>query len=155
MTGNHERRELSFTSLADAVADAQRLAAGEVRTTGNHSFGQILEHLAITLDMASGKTKGPKFPWFMRLAMPFLKKGILNNPLEPGFSLPRNAETFFWPDKEFDVQAALAHLEEAVDHFQTKGPLAVHPVFGKATTEQIVRLNVNHCALHLSFVHPA
>ena len=53
MNTTPQRRELSFTTLDEAVADATRLASGTVRTTGNHSFGQILEHLARTHDMAT------------------------------------------------------------------------------------------------------
>ena len=154
MANEPERRELNFTSLDDAVADAEALAAGEVRTTGNHSFGQILEHLARTHDMATGKVPGPQLPFFMRLMMPFLKGSILNGPVKPGFNLPKDAESFFWPDQEFDVQEALAHLKASVENYKTNGPLSVHPVFGKATKEQVDRLNINHCAMHLSFVHP-
>lgn len=39
MSGKVERRELEFSSLSQAVADIERLAAGEVRVTGKHSFG--------------------------------------------------------------------------------------------------------------------
>jgi len=145
---------LSFSSLDDAVADAQRLAEGEVRTTGNHTFGQILEHLARTHDMATGKIVGPRPPFMMRLLMPLMKGMILNKPVKPGFKLPKDAEAFFWPDQEFDVPQALTHLVESVENYKTNGPLAVHPVFGKLSREQSDGLNVSHCAMHLSFVHP-
>ncbi len=154
MAEKSERRELVFNSLDEAVADAERLAAGEVRTVGNHSFGQILEHLARTHDMASGKTAGPKMPWHMRMMMPLMKNSILNGPVKPGFKLPAKAEAYFWPDQEFDVQEALQHLRESVENYNKNGPLPVHPVFGKATKEQIDRLNRQHCAMHLSHVHP-
>ncbi|MFK7818076.1 MAG: DUF1569 domain-containing protein [Planctomycetaceae bacterium] len=149
-----ERRELSFTTLDEAVADAERLAKGEVRTTGNHTFGQIIEHLARTHDMASGKLQAPRMPLILRLLMPVLKKQILNSPVKPGVKLPAKGEAFFWPEGEVDVQEALDHLRESVQHYNTRGPLPVHPVFGKATREQIDRLNCGHCAMHLSFVHP-
>ena len=64
MSSTPERRELSFASLNDVVAEAERLASGEVRTTGNHSFGQILEHLARTHDLTTGKLEGPRPPHF-------------------------------------------------------------------------------------------
>ena len=155
MTNTPERRELTFNSLDEAVADAIQLAQGKVRTTGNHTFGQIIEHLARTHDMATGKAVGPKLPWYMRLMMPVLKGKILNGPVTPGFNLPAKAEAFFWPEGEIDVQKAITHLKESVDNYNANGPLAVHPVFGKATREQIDCQTINHCAMHLSFVHPA
>ncbi len=150
-----ERRELSFSSLDDAVADAEQLAAGEVRTTGKHTFAEILKHLALTHDMATGKIPGPKTPFLMRLMMPLMKGFILKGPVKPGFKLPAEAESFFWPGGDIDVNEALNHLKESVENYNTNGPLAVHPVFGKVTAEQNMQLNISHCAMHLSFVHPA
>lgn len=155
MAETPERRELSFSSLDEVVADAERLSQGDVRTTGNHSFGQILKHLALTHDMATGKIKTPRPPLHMRLLMPFLKGMILNGPVKPGFKLPKASEEFFWPDGEIDIQEALTHLRESVENYKANGPLAVHPVFGKVSREQNDRLNCGHCAMHLSFVHPA
>ena len=149
----HERRELSFDSLDEAVADARALAAGKVRTTGGHTFGQILEHLARTHDMVTGKTDAPKFPLYMRMLLPFIKGSLLNKPVAPGFKLPKNAQAFFWPEGDVEVLTALNHLVESVENYKTNGPLPVHPIFGKATREQIDRLNCGHCAMHLSFVH--
>ncbi|MEM9367826.1 MAG: DUF1569 domain-containing protein [Planctomycetota bacterium] len=149
-----ERRELSFDNLDAAVADAERLSAGEVRTTGNHSFAEIMRHLALTHDMATGKLVAPRPPFYMRLLMPFLKGFILRGPVRPGFKLPRASEEFFWPDTEIDVASALQYLRESVDNYKRVGPLAIHPMFGKLSREQVDRLNASHCAMHLSFVHP-
>lgn len=155
MSTTPERRELNFSSLDDAFADAEKLAQGEVRTTGNHSFGQILEHLARTHDMATGKTVGPRPPFMLRLMMPVLKYIILSGPVKPGYKLPKEAEEFFWPEGEVDVSQALTHLKESIANYKAKGPLAVHPVFGRVSEEKNMNLNINHCAMHLSFVHPA
>ena len=154
MSDKSERRELTFKTLDEAVADAELLAAGEVRTTGGHTFAEILKHLALTHEMSSGKIEGPKPPLLLRLLMPLMKKSILNGPVKPGFNLPKKGESFFWPKGDYDVHEALAHLKESVAYYNEHGPLPVHPVFGKATREQVDRLNCNHCAMHLSFVHP-
>ncbi len=158
MADKPERRELTFHSLEDAVADAERLASGEVRTTGKHIFAQILKHLALIHDMATGKIVGPRPPFFMRLMMPLMKgmilKGmILKGPVKPGFKLPTAAESFFWPGGNTDVNEALTHLKESVKNYNTNGPLPAHPVFGKVPHEQNDRLNISHCAMHLSFVY--
>jgi hypothetical protein len=155
MANSPERRMLSFNSLEEAVADAEKLASGPVRTTGNHSFAQILKHLALTHDMSTGKIAAPRPPFLMRLLMPLLKGMILNRPVKPGIKLPKAAEDFFWPDQEWDVGEALAHFKQSVENYRIKGPLEVHPFFGKITQEQSDRINCGHCAMHLSFVHPA
>ena len=77
----------------------------------------------------------------------------LNNSAD-GFKLPQKAEAVFWPDQDFDVQEALTHFKESVEHYKSQGPLPKHPMFGKLTRKENDRLNCSHCALHLSFVHP-
>ncbi len=155
MSRTAERRPLVFNDLNEILAEAERLASGPVRTTGNHSFGQILEHLARTHDMATGKLPAPSPPWFLRLLIPLLKPMLLRNkPLSPGFKLPQKAETAFWPKQEFEVAAALAHLRDSVVFYNTHGPTPKHPMFGTITRQQNEQLQCRHAALHLSFVHP-
>jgi Protein of unknown function (DUF1569) len=155
MSSSPERRELSFKSLDEAVAEVERLARGNTRTTGNHTFGQIVEHLARILDTAVGKTIPPRLPLILRLVMPVAKHIVLRGPVKPGFKLPTEAQSFYWPEGDVDVQQALAHLRESVEDFKTKGPLAINPIFGKLSRERTLKLQCDHCAMHLSFVHPA
>lgn len=151
-----ERREISYQNLDEAIADAERLAESETRVTGNHSFGQILEHLALSVDASTGQAEVPKPPLYMKIMMPLMKRMVINaKPLAPGVKLPPAGEAFFWPDREFDVPAALQHLKDSVAFYQSKGPLPKHPFFGALTREQNDQLHCRHCALHLSFVHPA
>ena len=151
-----ERRELKFANFEEVVNDISELVASETRTSGNHSFGRIVEHLAITNNMVVGKLNPPKLPLIMRMFMPFLKGRILNGPVDPGFKLPTNdMQSFFWPENEIEPQAALANFKESVASYETKGPLPAHPIFGKASKEQTHNLLMNHAAMHLSFVHRA
>jgi len=151
-----ERRELSFQNLDEVVADAEQLAAGEFRTTGNHSFPEILNHLTLSQDVSSGRVEGPPPPWYMRLMMPLMKKMIINpKPLKPGVKLPKTGEAFFWPETELDVPSAVQRLRESTEYYKQHGPLDVHPFFGKLTRQEADELNCRHAALHLSFVHPA
>ena len=156
MAENSERRELTFQSLDEVVADAETLAAGEVRTTGAHTFGQILNHLTLSQDLCTGRITGPKPPFLMKLMMPLMKRMVINpRPLKPGVRLPAKSESFFWPDQDFDVSEALQKLRESTDYYKANGPLEVHPFFGRLTREEADQLNCRHAALHLSFVHPA
>ena len=155
MADKSERRELTFHSLDDAVADVEKLAAGEVRTTGNHAFAEILRHLSISNNVSTGRIEAPRPPFFIRLIMPLMKGFILNSPPRPGFKLPEKSENFFWPGGDIDLQDAVAEFKDSIEHYKANGPLEIHPMFGKATREQIDRLNIGHCAMHLSFVHPS
>ncbi len=151
-----ERRDLKFESIDEVIAEVDRLASGEVRTTGKHSFGKILNHLALSQDVATGRATAPPPPVFMRLMMPLMRRMIINaKPLKPGIKLPAKGEAFFWPDQEFDVPSTLTHFKESAEHFKNNGPLEVHPFFGKLTREENEQLTCRHAALHLSFVHPA
>lgn len=151
-----ERRELTFQNLDEVVAEAERLAAGEVRTTGNHSFGQILNHLAVSHDVSTGRVTAPPPPLFMRLMMPLMKRMVINSkPLKPGIKLPAKGEAFFWPDRDIDVASGLNYLRESAEYYKSNGPVEKHPFFGKLTRAEADQLNCRHAALHLSFVHPA
>ena len=81
MSGKVERRELEFSSLSQAVADIERLAAGEVRVTGKHSFGQIIHHLALSLDMSAGRVQPPPIPWYMKLVTALFRSMLINDCL--------------------------------------------------------------------------
>lgn len=156
MADDPEQRQLSFQSIDEVVAEVERLSSGDVRTTGNHSFGQILNHLALSHDVSTGRATAPPPPWFMKVMMPLMKRMVINSkPLKPGIKLPAKGEAFFWPDKEIDVQSAVEYFKDSVDYYKSNGPLEIHPFFGKLTSEQSDGLILRHAALHLGFVHPA
>ena len=151
-----DRRDLAFNNIDEVLADAQQLAAGEVRTSGSHTFGQILNHLALSQDVAAGRVQAPPPPFFMKLMLPIMRRMVINaKPLKPGVKLPRQGESFFWPDKEFDVPSAMEYFTDSVAYYKSHGPLEIHPFFGKLTREEADQLTCRHAALHLSFVHPA
>ncbi len=150
-----KRREVSFSSLEEVISDIEKLASSQYETTGSHSFGNIVQHLATTNEMVVGNIIPPKLPWYMRMAMPFIKNGLLNNPVKPGFNLPNTAmQEFFWSKNDVDLKEATENFRTSVQAYNDKGPLPVHPVFGKATKEQIHKLILSHAAMHMSFVHP-
>lgn len=156
MADNKERREVAFQSLDEVVAEAERLAAGEVRVVGNHTFAEILNHLAISQNAATGRVTPPPPPFFMKLMRPLIKPMVFNSkPLKPGIKLPASGESFFWPDKQIETAAALANLKESTDYYNANGPLPKHPFFGTVSRSESDSFNCRHAALHLSFVHPA
>lgn len=155
MANKADRRELKFQNLAEVLAEIERLASGDVRTTGSHSFGQILNHLTLSQDVAVGRCEAPVPPLIIRLVMPLMKRMVINSkPLNPGVKLPASGESFFWPDKEFDVATAVSDFRASVEYYNSHSPLERHPFFGKITKAECDELNCRHAALHLSFVHP-
>jgi hypothetical protein len=91
----------------------------------------------------------------MKLVLPFIRATILKGSVKPGVKLPANAEAAFWPHENIAIEDAIQMLKESVTYYKQHGPLPVHPIFGKATREQIDMLTCNHAAMHLSFVHPS
>lgn len=150
-----ELRSLHFDDLEQAVAEVERLAATEIVTTGNYTFGQILEHLARTFDIVSGHQTIPFKPnIIVRFIARMMRSKILNGPAQPGFKLPPKAQSIFWPQSDVPVEEALRHFREALARYQAAKPLPTHVFFGKLTQAQHDQLQCRHCELHLGFVRP-
>lgn len=149
--GTEVRRTLHFDTLDDAIADAASLAEADATTTGHFSLGQILEHLARTLDVVTGYQPAPPVPAPMRWLAILLRSRILNRPMKPGLKLPRGAQSVLWPDEPVEVDAAIEHLRQAAARFRETDPLPPHPFFGTMSPADHERLQCRHFELHLSF----
>lgn len=149
-----ERRQLHFQSLNDAAADAQALAAGAVATTGKYSFGQILEHLARTIDVVTGHRQGPKIPLPLRVIARLMKSRFLYRSMQPGLRLPSKAQSVLWPSEEVEIADGLQHYVEAIERLHRATPVPVHPFLGELTREEHEQLQCRHAELHLSFARP-
>ena len=147
------RRELHFTKLADIQADAERLASGPVRQLGNWSLGYALAHIAGTMKIAlDGATF--RVPFFIRWFAPLLKKGMLRNPMKPGFQLPKKAAEELMPIGQVTTQEGLDRLRTAIDRMNREPQRHPSPVFGQMTHEEWDQLHLRHAELHLSFFVP-
>lgn len=148
------RRELSFATLDEFIQDAETLAAGEYRTLGNWTFGQILGHLEYAL-RASIDGFPFKAPWLVRTFIaPLVKNSALTKPLKPGFKLPKSAASYL-PDESTTVEEALAGCKKTVERLSVETPNAVHPFFGAMASEEWMALHLRHAEMHMSFVVPA
>jgi len=146
------RRELHYSNLNDIVTDAESLEAGEYVTLGKWSFGQILEHLAVTTDCS---IDGFPFqaPWILRtFVAPFIKNRFFTKPLPAGFKLPAKAGRLSPGD--VSVEEGLAHLKKAIARYETETPNAKNPVLGRLAQQEWVSLGLRHAELHMSFVRP-
>ncbi|EMI55794.1 DUF1569 domain-containing protein [Rhodopirellula sallentina] len=150
---NH--RSLHFDTLNDAMAEAERLAATDVVTTGSYSFGQILDHLGRTLRMATGDIDPPKVPLLLKLFGPLVRGRIIKGPAKPGFKLPSVLQDYFWSQDDIPVDSALSDLKSAHQRFAGMQEVPRNPMFGKLSHEQTEQLQCRHFELHLGFVNEA
>lgn len=154
MTHQPRRRQLRFQTIDEAVELSERLAAGQVETTGKFSYAQILEHLARAMDTVTGHVKTDPVPFPIRVVGRVIRPFLITRPFRPGIKLPKKTQSLLWPEDSIDVQTGLQHFKEAVDRFQRTQPLLPHPVFGSMSRAQHEQVQCRHAELHLSFVHP-
>jgi hypothetical protein len=147
------RRELHFQSLADLLADAERLvASGHTKTLGNWPLDRLLTHLATAINHSIDGIS-VQAPWFIRLLARFLKRRILNKKMSAGFKLPRDIEIGFFPAVG-STQEALQMLQQAIARLKNEPMTARHPALGKLTHDEWTRFHLRHAEMHLSFAIP-
>ena len=151
-----DRREVHYESLQDLLADAERLAGSDVRTVGNWTLGQIFIHLAQSMDSSIDGTE-MKFPWIMKKVFGLImnKEKMLNNPLPPGFKIPKKGQAQFSPDPSTSTEDGISALRAAIERCQNEASRAEHPAFGELTREEWDKFHLRHAELHMSFVKPA
>ncbi|MFN9721584.1 MAG: DUF1569 domain-containing protein [Planctomycetota bacterium] len=145
------RRDLTFHSLDDVLADVEQLAASaNVRTLGNWSFDRLLSHLAMTF---RGSVDGfqSKAPLWIRLILPVFKKRVISHPLRPGIRLPASVEVQAYPTAN-SLSSALEDFRRSIQRARTERMEKPHPAFGRMTHEEWLQLHLRHCEMHLSFV---
>jgi Protein of unknown function (DUF1569) len=152
------RRVLNFTDLDDAARDAESLLAGGCDRAGNWNLAQVCGHLTdwmrYPLD-GYPHQPAPVRPilWLMKHAFgrrQFQK--ILTSGAMP-IGGPTFRETI--PALDADESAAVARFRDAVARFKAhNGPFQPSPLFGEFDRDTATRLQLIHCAHHLSFLVP-
>ncbi len=152
------RRLLKFASMAELSAELDRIEAahraGTLRTTGNWSPGQILQHVGKFMRFPIDGFPPGKPPWLVRaiVQIVFKKKAIQGAPPPPGIKLPAGA-AYLLPDDSVSFDAGMAFLREQIARIG-RGERFAHasPLFGKLTHEQWTKMQLGHCAMHLGFI---
>ena len=150
-TGNvTDRRVLHFNSLDEIAADVEGLANRKLKALGNWSPGQILTHLARTMN---GSIDGMGFTviWPIRVMGWLFRRGMLSKPMGAGFQLPKRAAAVLVPG-ETSWEDGLRQFREAVQRQKTESTRAPNPVLGSLTREEWEQLHCRHSELHLSFL---
>jgi Protein of unknown function (DUF1569) len=152
-----ECRKLTFATLDEVVADAEILLAKGYDKAGNWDLAQVCNHLA---EWMRFPVEGfPKIPLLLRPVFWLLRatvgKQMRTKILAGGFSAGGRTmpQTVFPPDG--DAPAAVAKLKEVAKQFAAHtGPIHPSPLFGALDKDEALRLQLMHCAHHLSFLVP-
>ena len=152
------RRDLTFATFDDIVLDAENLLARGYDRAGNWDLAQCCGHLAEWMRFSLDGY--PKVPLLLRpvvavmratLGTGMLKKIITTGKFDTGGRTLK--ETVFAPGG--NDAAAVAKLRETVERFKAHaGPFHPSPLLGQLTRGGWVRVNLAHCAHHLSFLVP-
>jgi len=152
------RRELAFRSLDEAVADAKLLLANGYEKYGNWSLGQCCGHLA---NWISYPMDGyPSVPlvlrplvWLMRqtVGKTFRKQMLEGQKMDAQLrTIPASVP----PADADDTQGVLA-LQNMVERWKSfAGPVLPSPLLGSLTLDEATKIQLIHCAHHLSFLKP-
>ena len=154
-----DRRAIRFETSEDLRRDLCALEAaglaGTLRTSGNWTPAQIYNHLAAFVEFATDgyphDFKPPPAP--VRLVMRFFKNKYLHRAMPAGLHIPGIRAGTIGQD-DGPPGTAIARLRAALDKLDRTAPRHPNHLFGRMTHQDWVRLNLRHCELHLSFLHP-
>jgi len=153
-TKKAQRRQLRFDSLAEMKAEIDRLAAGNVRTTGNWSLAQAIDHLATIIE---GSLDGipASAPWFIRLLSPLFRNHALHKGIDPGIRLTGKMRVIL-PRDDVTLDEAMSRMNRVFARLGSGERMNQRsPVFGAMTHDDWTLLHLRHGELHFSFIHPA
>lgn len=153
------RRQLRFSSLDDAVADAKHLLSVGYHATGNWNLAQTLGHCNDWLSFPMDGYPRAALPiriilWLLRSTIgPSVRKKILRSGRMKagGPTMPQTVKSASQSEDEAAVET-LAQTVARTNHFQ--GPLHSSPVFGKMSRDEVIQLQMIHLQHHLSFLVP-
>jgi hypothetical protein len=148
-----DRRQVSYASLQEVLADAERLSRGNIKALGNWSAGQIFKHLAVGMNNSIDGSDA-KFPLWLRIMARLMKKKLLSGPMPPGFKLPAGAAEKLVPGPT-STEEGLAALRSAIARQERESNRAPSPVFGELTRDEWNQIHLKHSALHMSFLVPS
>jgi hypothetical protein len=146
------RPDLRFQSLADLMADVNRLRSGPYDKAGQWDLGTMLDHLAKSL--GAPFVEGRKnLPWPLGPVARFVIHRFARRTTYPSIELP--VPKMIKPTPGADAEAAYAALVTAVEKLRAvPGPTIRCPPFGTLPLDDFMRIQLLHAAHHLSFLKP-
>jgi hypothetical protein len=152
-----ERRKLKFATIDEVVADADNLLRKGYEKVGNWDLGQVCLHLADWMRFPIGGFPKPPVPirlmlWTLRNT---IGKKMFQQYLAKGMPAgkPTMPQTVHQPGT--DAVKAIKKLKETGERFKNfTGVVHPSPLFGAMSKDEATRLQLVHCAHHLSFLIP-
>jgi hypothetical protein len=147
------RRTIKFSSIDEILADADVLCRGRVRTLGNWTAAQIVQHVADLMHASLDGMDHIRLPWYMRAGGRLFKRNLINGRMPPGFKSPRQMASLA-PRDGAELDAAMERLRSAAARFRTERATTNSPFLGPMTHDDWVKLHCRHAELHFSFMQP-
>lgn len=152
------RRPLHFKCLGCLKAELDRLEAaqraGSLATTGNWTPAENLDHCAVTFESGLDGMKGGA-PFLAPLFGMLLKARVTADrpgAMRPGFNFPRDA-TELAPRAGVTFEQGMGRLRRAIARLDAGERMTARSAWlGALSHEQWLRLNLNHCQMHLGFL---
>lgn len=151
------RRPLAFGSIADALAEIDRIVAAEEQGTlkrlGNWSAGQNFHHIATWINYAfDGYPPSLRPAWIIKfIARTFMKGRFMKGPMRGGVKIP-NVASGTLGTEETSTDAGAAELRRALERLQASCPTQENVLFGKLTHNEWIQMNLRHAELHLGYL---
>jgi len=153
-SANQDRRVLHFTTIDQAMAEVDQLAAhaDTLKSTGNWSPGTIIGHLGkwVQWSFEGVPMWIPPKPLQMLLKLTF-KKSFIWKPMPAGKKIPGVANGTLG-NEPMDLQQALALFRQMFTRLKNECPARPHPLFGIITHEEWINFHLRHAELHLGFL---
>lgn len=151
------RRALSFDTLAAAVRDAEHLLAVGYDRAGKWDLAQCLDHLAAWLTYPVDGF--PRVPLLLRPAFAVVRatmgRRMLNTYLRDGMPAGKPTMPQSVTPPGDSPAAALERFKGAAERFRAHGgDYLPSPLFGPLTRDEALKVQLAHCAHHLSFLVP-
>jgi hypothetical protein len=151
-----QRRELAFDDLDAVIRDVEALADTGYQQVGNWDLAQVCGHLADWMQYPMDGYPRVSLPiramlWAMRVTIGRreLRKILAAGSMSSGKPTLRSTV----PPPGGDQAAAVERLRCLAARFKShQGDFASSPLFGELDRETMMRLQLIHCAHHLSFL---
>lgn len=149
-----ERRSLRFGRLSDLVADVDSFG-GQVRSTGNWTPGQIVEHVAKFIECSLDGFPVRDASLLVRGFAKMMRSSILIKPMRAGFKIPGNFKAMA-PGPDVTWDDAVARLKKVVQRIDKGGERMAQrsPLLGFLEHEEWIQLHCRHAEMHFSFLQP-
>jgi len=128
------------------------MVQGPVRTLGNWTPGQVMLHLAKTMN-ASIDGMNVQFPFHLKLMGWLFRSRIMNSQVPPGFKIPDSGKQLLDPPP-VTVEEGFEEMEKAVNRIRREPNRVRHPLLGDLTRQEWDHLHLSHAELHMSFLIP-